>query len=134
MSEQRFFHDRYNLRRAQLQKLRDCFEGQDAIREGGTTYLPRPGGMPDNDKGHAMYAAYKGRATYFPVLERTLRALLGIVFRVLPTIELPEKLKYVVDGVTSEGDGLVESLRQSVLEALHMGRVSFAEMVAWKSD
>jgi hypothetical protein len=122
MSEQRFFHDTYNLRKSQFQKLRDCFEGQDAIREAGATYLPRPGGMPSDASGDTMYAAYKGRATYYPVLERTLRALLGIVFRVLPSVDLPEKLKYVMDGVTSDGEGLVESLRLSVLETLHMGR------------
>lgn len=121
-SDQRFFHDTYNLRKAQFQKLRDCFEGQDAVREGGTTYLPRPGGMPSGPEGDEMYAAYKCRAPYYSVLERTLRALLGIVFRVPPQLDVPEKLAYVKDSLTSEGDGLGESLRQSVLEALHVGR------------
>lgn len=117
-----FHHDLYRRREAQFAKLRDCFEGQDAIRDGGTTYLPRPGGMPAGTDGDAMYAAYKSRALYYPVLERTLRALMGMVFRVPPQLDLPGKLEDVTELFTSEADSLSESLRHTTLETLHMGR------------
>lgn len=122
MAERTFVHDQYTQRRAQFAKLRDCFEGQDAIKEGGTTYLPRPGGMPAGAEGDAMYAAFKQRAIFYPVLERTLRALLGIVFRVPPQVALPGKLEPLKDSLTPEGDSLAESLRAATLETLHMGR------------
>jgi len=122
MAEKRFYNDDYNRRVQQFKKLRDCFEGQDAIREAGTEYLPKPGGMPDTTEGSAMYAAYKGRAMYYSVLERTLRSLLGIVFRVPPIVDVPDKIVQTMDSLTSEGDSLDESIRTAVLEALHMGR------------
>lgn len=121
MAEHKFFHDDYRKREQQFCKLRDCFEGQDAIREAATTYLPRPAGMVGAE-GDLMYAAYKARAPYYPVLERTLRCLLGIVFRVPPQVEVPTAMQPGLESVTSEGDSLHESLRYSVLEALHMGR------------
>lgn len=117
-----FFHETFNKRTQQFKKLRDCFEGQDAIREAGTEYLPKPGGMPDTTEGSTMYASYKGRAMYYSVLERTLRSLLGIVFRVPPMVDVPDKIKQTTDALTSEGDSLDESVRTAVLEALHMGR------------
>lgn len=122
MAEQRFFHDQYNLRRQQFTKLRDCFEGQDAIRDRGTEYLPRLSGMETGTEGDSQYASYKNRTTYYSVLERTLRALLGIVFRVPPALELPEKLEPYKNAITSEADSLHESVRNTVLETLHMGR------------
>jgi hypothetical protein len=122
MPEQAFFHDTYRLREQQFRKLRDCFEGEDAVKEQGEVYLPRPSGMADDAAGNAMWVAYKARAIYFSVLERTLRALLGIVFRVPPHLELPGAAEELADKLTSEGDSLGESLRRSVLETLHIGR------------
>lgn len=122
MAERTFEHEQYSKRRAQFAKLRDCFEGQDAVKEASTTYLPRPGGMPAGAEGDAMYAAFLQRAIFYPVLERTLRALLGIVFRVPPQVSLPGKLEPLKDSLTPEGDSLAESLRIATLETLHMGR------------
>lgn len=122
MAGKRFYNDDYNRRKAQFKKLRDCFDGQDAVHEAGTEYLPKPGGMPDNNEGSVMYAAYKRRAMYYSVLERTLRSLLGIVFRVPPQVDVPDKIKEQADALASEGDSLDESIRTAVLETLHMGR------------
>ncbi len=117
-----FFAEPYIDKSAQFQKLRDCFDGNEKIKAGGTVYLPRPSGFPANTDGDNMYAAYKQRSLYYPVVERTLRALLGIVFRVDPRTELPDALQDLVEAITPEGDSLIESVRTTVLQALHMGR------------
>lgn len=122
MAEQTFFHELYTQRSAQFAKLRDCFEGQDAIKAAGTAYLPRPSGMPEGAEGDAMYAAFKQRAIFYPVLERTLRALIGMVFRVPPQVALPGKMAPLKDSLTPDGDSLFESLRTTLLETLHVGR------------
>lgn len=112
-----FYSTPYLNKLAQFAKLRDTFQGNERIKEAATAYLPKPAGMPDES-----YAAYKARTLFYPVIERTVRGLLGIVFRVPPTFKLPGKLRDWEESMTAEGDSIMEAFRIAVREAIHMGR------------
>lgn len=72
-----------------FKRMRDCYNGEDAIKKAGETYLPRL--AEDTD---AEYTNYKLRANFFPALARTIDGLVGGVFRVDPVAEFPdEKIK-----------------------------------------
>lgn len=70
-------------------RMRDCYNGEDAVKAGGEKYLPRLAEDTDAD-----YKNYKMRANFFPALARTIDGLVGGVFRVDPVVEFPdEKIK-----------------------------------------
>jgi len=68
-------HPDYNKRLPQWTRCRDAFEGGDAIKEGGETYLPRLPGQSDEE-----YAAYKMRAIWYDACRATLDLYTGMVF------------------------------------------------------
>jgi hypothetical protein len=112
-----FFGSPYVNKVAEFAKLRDTFAGNERVKDANTVYLPQPGGMND-----ANYAKYKARTLFYPVIERTVRGLLGIVFRVAPVFTLPGPLKAWQDSMTPEGDSIMEAFRVAIRENLHMGR------------
>lgn len=112
-----FYNSTYIDRFTQWGKLRDCFAGNERVKEAGTVYLPKPASLNDT-----KYSAYKTRALFYPVIERTVRGLLGVMFRIKPTFKLPERMKPMVDAATPEGDSLFEVARTTAYEVLLMGR------------
>lgn len=123
ISTRYFYHQTYIDKSAQFQKLRDSFDGNEKIKAGGAVYLPVPSGMTDaSGNPTAAYTAYKTRSLFYSVPERTIRGLLGIIFRVGAMFKLPDRLKVYEDAVTPEGDSLNESVRRTVMEVLLMGR------------
>lgn len=71
--------------------IRDCIEGDAAMKEGGTLYLPMLGSQESDP---ASYLAYKERSLFFNATNRTHDALLGFLFRKPPMVQLgPEKSK-----------------------------------------
>ena len=58
--------------------------GEDAVKAGGTRYLPRLGLHSDDD-----YAAYKAGSSFFNVTARTAEGYLGLVFRRPLFVKLP---------------------------------------------
>lgn len=68
-------HPDYNKRLPQWTRCRDAFDGGDAIKAGGETYLPRLPGQSDTE-----YAAYKMRAIWYDACRATLDLYTGMVF------------------------------------------------------
>ena len=66
-------------------RARDAIAGEDAVKSGGTHYLPRMDLQSDEE-----YAAYKARASFFNATARTAEGYLGLVFRRPPFVKLPE--------------------------------------------
>lgn len=110
-------HSDFTRRQIQWARIRDALEGSDEIKENGEAYLPRPDGMTQ-----AAYDAYKRRAHFFPVAERTLRGLSGIVFRLPTQFELPERLEPLREAATTDGHSLEVLSEQIVNEVLSIGR------------
>lgn len=59
--------------------VRDCIKGSRAIKAAGTTYLPSLYKQSADE-----YAAYNARAVFFNAVKRTIRALVGFIFRQNP--------------------------------------------------
>lgn len=107
----------YARRLAQWQRVRDALEGEDAIKQKGTAYLPQPSGLD-----HLAYKAYVARAAYYPVAERTLRGMTGMVFRNDPSIALPPRLEPMLDMLTVDGFGFESLAEEMTKEVLSLGR------------
>lgn len=107
----------YRKRIRQWKRIRDTLEGEERIKERGTLYLPKPGGMKAHD-----YKAYVDRGAFYGVTDRTLRGLTGLVFRVKPAIELPTQIESLSAAATNEGFTMGQALREATREVLSLGR------------
>lgn len=101
----------------QWSRIRDSFEGSDAIKAKGVDYLPKLSGQ---DKG--QYDAYRLRAVYYNGIERTVSGLVGAVMRVDPIIEVPSKLEGILNDITDTGVSLNDFISMMLSEQLLMGR------------
>lgn len=88
-------HPQYTTALPLWQRCRTVYDGEDAVKAAGTTFLPRPGGMTEAD-----YAAYVARAAFFNALKPTVDGFLGLVFRQPPEATLPEGLAAHLDDIT----------------------------------
>lgn len=77
-------HPEYTKYMPMWAKCRDAVEGEDAIKDGGTKYLPKLG-----DQDSKEYEAYLGRASYFGASGRTVLALSGAVFAKPADVKVP---------------------------------------------
>lgn len=100
--------------------LRDAAEGEKAIKEGATTYLPQSDGM-ENDE----YLAYLERASYYNFTTRTISAMNGTLFRRRPVLSgVPERLEdRAKQNVSVDMLSLFDYFATVGKELIHMGRV-----------
>lgn len=111
------YHPDFQRRRAQWQKVRDAIEGEDSVKLAGQTYLPKPSAHDTT-----AYKAYLQRATFYAVTERTLRGLVGMVFRVDPVYTVPDAMQERLDNATPEGHSMDVWTQEIIAEVLTMGR------------
>jgi hypothetical protein len=95
-------------RLGQYQLIRDCIAGDQAVKKAGIKYLPMPMAHDTSKENRERYEAYKTRAVFYNVGERTLAGLVGQVFNVDPIIEVPELLNPVVKDAGGDGVPLVQ--------------------------
>lgn len=110
-------HADFTRRSLQWARIRDALEGTDEIKANGEVYLPKPDGMAST-----AYEAYKTRAAFYPVAERTLRGMSGLVFRHAARFELPARLEPLREAATTDGHSLEVMAEQIVNEVLSVGR------------
>lgn len=120
-------HMGYSRRQWQWLKVRDCLEGEDNIKWAGQRYLPKPSGMTPTN-----YEAYKMRASFFPVAERTLRGLTGLIFRNDASARLPAKMEPMLDDLTTDGYSFYVLTQEIADEVLSIGR--FGMLVDFARD
>ncbi len=104
------------------QLIRDCVDGQQALKAKGILYLPMPNPTDKSAENKARYAQYVERALYYNVTDRTLNGLAGQVFLRDPLVEIPnvmDPLKVDVDGA---GVGLDQQAKRSLRNVLAFGR------------
>lgn len=105
--------------RDQYDRIRDCIDGEDRVKKQGQLYLPKPEGMTTDG-----YQAYKTRASFYPVAERTLRGMVGAITRNDPILTLPPRLESMRDAATFEGNAFDVLLTDLAAEVLSVGRVA----------
>jgi len=81
-------HRDYDKRLPQWIKVRDCIEGEDAIKAKKTDYLPKLSGHSTDGPGN--YNAYLMRASFLGAAGRTVESLEGMVMRKDPDMTWPE--------------------------------------------
>ncbi len=112
-------HPQYALYAPIWTKIRDCLDGEDAIKAKGQLYLP-----PLNGQRAAEYAAYLQRATFHNATGATLLEAVGVIFRKPPVLAppLPEALQEWPQDVTLSGVPLTTFLRQCVTSQIAFAR------------
>lgn len=98
-------------------RMRDALSGGDAIKAKGRAYLPQPDGQT-----RLAYEAYKARARWYDVPDRTRRGLLGSIFRKDPIVAAPERLIVALDELSTTGLPFHTLTRQLTGEILALGR------------
>jgi hypothetical protein len=98
--------------------IRDVCDGERAIKDAGTAYLPQLDGMESDE-----YAAYIDRATFYGFTERTASALSGSIFRRQGSLEgLPENLVKKLEDVTKDRQDFDTFATMVAEEVIRIGR------------
>jgi hypothetical protein len=125
-------HPEYTYRRPDWLVMQDTYEGERRVKIQGTTYLPATSGQialglgtnasGGANEGQQLYDAYKLRANFPNIVQDTADALVGILNREPPVIELPAALEDLRDQATDQGEPLDALLRRIQLHQLVYGR------------
>tara|TARA_R110000824_G_scaffold132891_1_gene295443 strand:+ start:15123 stop:16619 length:1497 start_codon:yes stop_codon:yes gene_type:complete len=103
----------YEIALPRWQRCRDCFEGSDAVKARGVTYLPSVA---------SNYDAYVKRAEFYNATARTVMGLLGAVFRSEPTLEFPSNIEEDLRDVTLTAKPIEAFALSAFQEVLITGR------------
>jgi hypothetical protein len=103
---------------AHYRLIRTCLEGEDAVKDAGTLYTPRPSAMSVDE-----YTSYLKRGHFIGAPSMTLRALVGIALRKDPVIALPARLEPLRLSATNDNAPLAILIEDTVREVLAMGRL-----------
>ena len=127
-------HPDYDANLATWSRARDVIAGEDAVKLGGTKYLPRLDSQSDNE-----YLGYKSRACFFNATSRTRDGFLGLLFRRDPEVKLPDRhagvggaLRIFTDDVDLMGTSLFTFCKGVVGEVLALGRCG--TLIDWQAD
>jgi hypothetical protein len=107
--------------------MRDAYGGERYVKDKGEQYLPPTGsqrqdGMGFNQPGWQAYQAYRTRAVYHELVKPSLMAMLGVMHRKPPDVELPAKLDGMRNRATFNGEGLPWLLQKVNEQQMLMGR------------
>lgn len=108
-------HPLYVKRARQWEIIRDCVEGNDAIKGKGELYLPRLAGSNDR-----QYNAYKNRARWNNYTGRNLDGLHGLIFRRSPVVKAPKEFKKsdILKDIDRKGTTLYQFLSDTIYDAM----------------
>lgn len=102
--------------------IEDCVAGQRAIKKKGILYLPMPNADDESDANVARYGAYRTRAVFYGVTNRTLSGLVGEVFARDPVVEVPTNLDVVAEDADGSGLTLTQLSKRATRYTLSSGR------------
>ena len=102
--------------------IADCVAGERSVKKRGITYLPMPNPDDESAENAARYDAYRTRAVFYNVSQRTLSGMVGEVFSRDPVEELPTRLDVVSEDADGTGLTLTQLAKRAVRYALSMGR------------
>lgn len=98
-------HPDYAYMRPELKKVRDCVEGAYRIKFEGYNYLPHPSAVDDQSEFQkARYREFLEGAEFDNYPDRTRRAMIGKMRIHSATVEVPERISYLLND--ADGDGL----------------------------
>lgn len=104
------------------EQIRDCMEGEKAIKKAGTKYLPKPNAWDDSKENAERYNAYKLRAVFHNVTGRTVENMVGQCFAVDPVFTGPEVLQPVIDDIDGAGVSATQQAKKSLANVVAFSR------------
>lgn len=110
-------HRQYEAHEPIWQRIRDVLGGADAVKERGTTYLPKPGGMENEE-----YRAFKLRTPFESAGARTVQGLLGLIFRKPLQATVPDSIRGHLANISLTGMPLDAYAKMATEEVLNTGR------------
>ena len=116
-------HPDYDEFHLEWKLCRDSYRGEQAIKEGGTRYLPMPSGFKAQpDKGVDLYSAYSARAQFPSIMPQTIAGMVGVIHRAEAQIEMPDAMMPLWERATPDGLPLEVLHRRITSELLIAGR------------
>lgn len=123
-------HPLYTAMREMWELGQDSFEGEAAIKDKTTTYLPATSGMyndgfgkDSNSQGQKSYEAYLVRSYYPDIYAEAVESAVGVMHRKPAVIELPPRMESLLDVATNDGEDLQLLLRRINAMQLTEGRL-----------
>jgi len=111
-------HLRYNKFIDKWRRCQETYDGQDAIHDAGTRYLPQLIDQPAE-----AYDSYKKRTPFYNATYRTIVGLVGMMFRRAPRVEVPAAITEMIEDVTLSNKPLQVFGQDVSTEALKKGRI-----------
>ncbi|QIQ60838.1 portal protein [Stenotrophomonas phage BUCT627] len=128
-------HPQYLKYQDVWQSLRDFNEGSDKVKDSGVRYLPPTegmelDGMKKGERGYKAYQAYKLRARVPDYITEGVRSLVGLLHQKPATIRLPERMEYLRESASPQGESLQALYRRINTEQLITGRLGLLADIA----
>ncbi|ECO1594861.1 DUF4055 domain-containing protein [Salmonella enterica subsp. enterica serovar Enteritidis] len=102
--------------------IKDCIEGQEAVKARGDFYLPRPDPTNCTEENMMRYNSYLRRAVFYNVLQRTLSGMTGLVFQQQPEMLMPDDMEVLKVNIDGAGIGAIQQMRKCFKSVLAFGR------------
>jgi hypothetical protein len=112
-------HPQYAASKTAWQTIRDVIRGEQALKAGGTAYLPMLGGQKMEH-----YQVYKDRNTFYNAVARTVEGLVGLIMRHPPVVTgVFEQFLPWLDDITLAGVPLTSFVGNTVKEQVEVSRL-----------
>ena len=108
---------RFDRLKTEYRLIRACLDGEQAIRDAGQLYTPKPSAMQPDD-----YVAYLARGSFYDAPAATLRLMTGLALRKDPILHLPARLEPLRLRATVDKAPFQIMVEDIVREVLAMGR------------
>lgn len=106
---------------ARWQIVTDVIEGEDAVKDRGAAYLPRPSAQKKASDDE-FYNAYRMRAEVPELVAPTVRGLVGTLHRKSAIVTLPPRLDGLHERASQDGLGLESFARRLSWDLIAYGR------------
>jgi len=124
-------HPDYDRKKPDWDLVDDGYEGEARIKQRGSFYLPVTSGQralglgksgATTNEGQLLYDSYLTRANYPSLVRDIANALVGVMNKEPPVIELPDALADMENSATARGEPLHVLIRRIQLYQLLFGR------------
>lgn len=122
-------HPQYDRYQPDWELMRDSYQGERAVKEKGTKYLPPTTGMvldgmsSEKALGWQAYLAYRQRAVYPEYVSEAIESLIGMLHRQPAEITLPAGMESMLEHATVDGEELAQLHRRISERQLLTGRL-----------
>jgi len=121
-------HPQWTKQSKRWDLMQVSYEGEDCVKEAGVEYLPPTSGMVKDglkkgQDGEKRYEAYLQRAVYPDLVSDAVEAMIGVMHRKPPVIEVPKAMEPMLESLSNEGESADLFLRRVNTEQLTTGRL-----------